>query len=49
MLKEVLSSVKVLNSRFVDNIKDLYINKAYKKSYPVIYIYNNKYKNLILI
>ena len=49
MPKEVPSSIQVFNFYFINNIKDLYTNKVNKKSCPVMYIYNNKKKNLMLI
>ena len=39
---------KVFNSRFVDEIKNLGTNKAFKKSRLVIQAYNNPEKDLIL-
>lgn len=47
--EEVPSSTQVFNSCFVDEIKDPYTDKAYKKSYLVVYTYNNKKKNLVLM
>ena len=46
---EVFSSIQVFNSHFVDNIKDLYTDKADKKSCPIVHAYNNKKKNLMLM
>lgn len=36
MSKEILSKAKIFNSHFVKEIKDLYIDKIYKKSQLVI-------------
>ena len=47
MPKEVPSSTQDFNSRFVDEIKDPYIDKTYKKSCLIVYTYNEK-KNLVL-
>lgn len=49
MLEKVLSNIQVFNSYFVNKIKNLYTDKVYKKSCPVIYTYNNGKKNLVLI
>lgn len=46
--EKVLSITKVFNSRFFDNIKDLYIDKVYKKSCLIMHIYNCEKKNLVL-
>lgn len=39
--EEVLSNTRVFNSRFVNEIKDLYINKAHRKSRLIIQGHNN--------
>ena len=49
MLKKILSNIQVFNSYFVNNIKDPYIEKTNEKSCLIIYIYNNKKKNFVLI
>ena len=49
MPKEVPSNIQVFNSYFVDNIKDPCIDKADEKSRPVVNIYNDEKKNLMLI
>lgn len=41
MLKEVLSNIQVFNFCFINNIKDLYIDKSNKKICLIIYAYNN--------
>lgn len=46
--EDVLSNTQIFNSRFVNKIKNLGIDKAYKKSRLVVQAYNNKNKNLIL-
>lgn len=46
--KEVLSSIKVFKSWFVNEIKDLCTEKAYEKIHPVMLAYNNEDKNLTL-
>lgn len=43
------SSIQGFNFCFINNIKDLYTDKVYKKSCPVLYTYNNKMKNLTLM
>lgn len=47
--EEILSTIQVLNSSLVDNIKDLYTDKAYEKNCPVLHIYNNEKENVMLI
>lgn len=49
MSEEVSNSIEVFYSYFINNIKFLCIDKAYKKSCPVLYIYNNKKKILVLM
>lgn len=36
-LEEVSSSIQVLNSSFINNIKDLWTDKAYENSHPIIH------------
>lgn len=48
-LEEVLNSTQVFNFCFINDIKDLYTDKANKKSHPVVHIYNDEKKNLVLI
>ena len=45
--EEVLSSTQVFNSRFVNEIKNLYIEKVHEKNRQVIQAYNNN-KNIKL-
>ncbi len=47
--EEVPSSTQVFDSRFVDDIKDPCTDKAYEKSRPVVHVYNDEKKNLVLI
>lgn len=47
--KEILSNTKTLNSCFIYDIKDLYIDKASEKSCLVKYTYNNEKKNFMLM
>lgn len=49
MLEKDSSSIQIFNSSFVDDIKDLYINKTNKKSYLVVYTYNDKKKIFVLV
>ena len=49
MPEEIQSSTQVFNSHFVNDIKDPYTDKAYKKSCLVVHTYNNKKKNLVLM
>lgn len=49
MPEKVKSSTQVFKSHFVNNKKDSYINKIYKKSHLVIYTYNDTKNNLIII
>ena len=42
--KKILSSIKSFNFCFFDNIRDLCINKTGKKSYFIIYTYNDEKK-----
>ena len=46
--EKVLNSIQDLNSRFLNDIKDLCTDKAYEKSHSVIYAYNDEKKNSIL-
>ena len=46
--EEILSSTQILNSGFYNNIKNPCIDKAYKRSCPIIYAYNGKKKNITL-
>lgn len=46
---EILKNTQVFNSSLVNNIKDLYIDKAYKKNRLVMHTYNNEKKNLVLM
>lgn len=47
-LKELPVSIWVFNLQFVDKIKNIGINKVFKKSCLVIQAYNNYNKNLVL-
>jgi len=47
-IKDVPQSVRIFNSRFVDEIKHLGTNKAFEKSRLVVQAYNDQGKNLIL-
>ncbi len=49
VLEEVPSSIQVFNSSLVNNIKDLCIDKAYKKNRPVVHTYNDEKKNLVVM
>ncbi len=49
MSEEIPSSLQVFDSCFVNDIKDLYTDKAYEKSCPVMHAYNDKKKNLMLM
>lgn len=49
MFEKLLTSIQVLNVRFVDNLKDLYNDKAYEKSCLVMHTFNDEKKNLILM
>lgn len=49
MPEEVPSNTQVFNSCFVDDIKDLCIDKADEKSCSVVYAYNDEKKNLVLM
>lgn len=42
------SNARIFNPRFIDNIKNPSINKAYKKSLLVIQVYNEKEKDFVL-
>lgn len=46
---EISSNIQVFNFCFINNIKDLYTDKVYEKSRLIMYAYNNKKKNYILI
>lgn len=46
--RDVLSNIWIFNSRFLNKIKTLGINKASKKSFLVVQTYNDKNKDLIL-
>lgn len=48
ILKEILSNIQVLKSRFLDGIKNPSIDKAYKKSSLVVQAYNDKNKKFVL-
>lgn len=41
----ILSNAQIFNSRFVNKIKNLDINKTYKKSRLVVLAYNNQEKD----
>jgi hypothetical protein len=45
---DVLSSIRIFNSRFVDEIKHLNIDKAFEKSRLVMQAFNDQNKNLVL-
>ena len=47
--QKIPSSLQVFDFHFVDEIKNPYIDKVYKKSRPIIHVYNDEEKNLILI
>lgn len=47
--KKISSNIQVFNSHFIDEIKDLYTKKTYKKICLIIQTYNNENKNLILM
>lgn len=47
--EEVSSSLQVFDSCFINEIKDLCIDKAYKKSCPNMHAYNDDEKNLVLM
>ena len=49
MLKKVPNTTKVFNSYFINDLKDSYTNRTNEKNCPVIYFYNNKKKNLMLM
>ncbi len=44
-----MSKTQTFNSGLINNIRNLYINKAYEKNYPVVHFYNDEKKNLMLI
>jgi hypothetical protein len=46
---DVLSSTRIFNSRFVDEIKHLDIDKAFEKSRFVIQTFNDQNQNFVLI
>jgi hypothetical protein len=46
---DVFSSIHIFNSRFVDKIKYLDIDKVFEKSHLVIQTFNDQNKNLVLI
>lgn len=48
ILEKILSNAKVLNSHFINKIKDLCIDKAHKKNHLVIKTYNDN-KNFVLM
>ena len=48
MPDKVPNSTYGFNSRFVDNIKDSWIDRAYEKSHSVVHVYNNEKKNIVL-
>ena len=47
--EKVPSSSQIFDFYFVDKLKDLCIDKAYEKSRPVMYAYNDEEKNLVLM
>ena len=49
MSEEVLNNLQIFDFCFVDEIKNLCIDKAYKKCRPVMHAYNDEEKNLVLI
>lgn len=49
MPKKVSSNIEVFNFSFAGEMKDQSIEKACEKSLLVIYAYNNKDKNLVLM
>lgn len=48
ILEDVPSSTQVFNSCFIDKIKNLYINIAYKENRLIMQAYKNEDKNLKL-
>ena len=46
--EKIPSNAQVLNPYLVNKIKDLYTDKAYDKSCPVMQVHNNKKENLVL-
>ena len=49
MPEKTSSSTQIFNSCFVDDIKDLCINKANEKSRLIMHTYNNEKKSLMLM
>lgn len=49
MLEKIISIIQIFNSSLINNIKNLYIDKFFKKNRLVVYIYNNEKKNLMLM
>lgn len=49
MPKVISNNILAFNFRFMNNIKNLYIEKAFKKNCIVVYIYNNNNKNFIIL
>ena len=47
--KKVSGSIQVFNFCFIDDIKDICTNKANDKSCYIMYTYNNKKKNFVLM
>jgi hypothetical protein len=47
-LNNIPKAVRLFNSRFVDEIKNPSIDKAFEKSRLVVQAYNNKEKKLVL-
>lgn len=47
-INSIRSNVQIFNFRFIDKIKNLDIDKVYKKSQLIIQAYKNKEKDLIL-
>lgn len=47
MPKEIPSNIQVFNSCFINNIKDLCIDKFNEKSCLVVHAYNDKKKNFM--
>lgn len=46
--EKILSNTKNFNCCFFNNIKDPDIKKIYRKRRPVVHVYNNEKKNIML-
>lgn len=49
MPKKIPSNIKIFNLYFVQDINNLYLNKAYKKCHLIIYSYNDGKKIHVLM